>query len=266
MINGLYNSASGMNAELVQQDVVANNLANANTVGFKKDDTIFSAFPNVLVSRIHDKMNPAGLPGFLAPQDGQPLGIVGHGVDTHAIVTNFSEGSSKRTDGKLDLALHGDVLFTVEKADGTTAYTRAGNFTQNGQGQLTTQAGDLVMGVGSRPIQVDGSEVVVDSKGRFMVDGNDAGTLLLEAWDPKAMEKEGESLYVKNEPDIHAVDESPAPAATVSQGYLEDSNTSVVNEMVNMIVVSRAYEANQKAIQVQDSSLSEVINQVGKPV
>jgi len=264
MINGLYNSASGMNAELIQQDTVANNLANVSTVGYKKDDVVFTAFPNVLVHRIDDKIRGQAS-SFANQAELQPLGVVGHGVEAHSVVTEFTDGAVTRTDLPLDLALHGNVLFTVQKADGSTAYTRAGNFTQNSDGQLTTQAGDLVIGTGGKPIQVDGSQVVVDTTGRFMVDGNDAGTLQFETWDPQSMVKQGENLYVKNEPDIQAVEDGPAPAGVVQQGYLEQANTSVISEMVNMIVVSRAYEANQKAIQVQDNSLSELINQVGRP-
>lgn len=263
MINGLYNSASGMNAELTRQETVANNLANASTVGFKKDEAIFTSFPNVLVHRIDDKLK-VGLPGFLFQNAGQSLGVVGHGVQTHSVVTKFSDGGLTRTDRPLDLALHGQALFTVERSDGSHAYTRAGNFVMNGAGQLATQAGDLVIGTNGEPINISGGEMVIDSTARVTVDGHDMGRIALSAWEPEKMIKEGEGLYLKAEADIEAVSETPPPDATVSQGFLEEANTKVVEEMVNMITVTRAYEANQKAIQVQDESLGKAINEVGK--
>jgi len=263
MINGLYSSASGMNAEMTRQETVANNLANAGTVGFKKDEAVFTDFPNTLVHRIDDKLK-SGLPAFISPQASPLLGVVGHGVQTHSVVTKFTDGGVTRTDRPLDLALHGPALFTVERADGSHAYTRAGNFVMNGLGQLTTQAGDLVIGTGGEPISVDGKEVVIDTTGRVMLDGREAGRLQLASWEPEKMVKEGEGLYLKAEGDIEAVNESPVTGATVTQGFLEEANTKVVEEMVDMITVTRAYEANQKAIQMQDESLGKAINEVGK--
>lgn len=272
MINGLYSSASGMNAELLEQDTIANNLANVSTAGFKRDDAVFEAFPETLVNRINDNMKQdsklstltSGL-AMAQTYPSQPLGILGHGVAPGQVVTDFSDGSTVRTDLPLDFALHGNALFTIQKSDGSYAYTRSGTFTENSQGLLTTMAGDLVMGVGDKPIRVDGQSVVVDSTGRFLVDGVETGTFQYESWDPSKMEKQGENLYVRQEPDIEAVENDAPQGVNVTQGYIEQSNSSVIKEMVDMIVVSRAYEANQKAIQVQDNSLSEVINQVGKP-
>jgi flagellar basal-body rod protein FlgF len=263
MINGLYNSASGMNAELAKQETVANNLANVSTVGFKKDDAIFTSFPNALVSRIDDKLK-SGLPAFVAPSPSTVLGVVGHGVQIEGVVTKFTDGGVTLTNRPLDLALHGQALFTVERPDGSHAYTRAGNFVMNAAGQLATQDGNLVLGTAGDPISVDGKEVVVDTAGRVTSDGIETGRLQLAAWDPTRMVKQGEGLYVRSEADIEAVEESPAPQATVTQGYLEEANTKVVEEMVQMITVTRAYEANQKAIQMQDESLGKAINEVGR--
>jgi flagellar basal-body rod protein FlgG len=264
MINGLYNSASGMNAELTRQETVANNLANVSTVGFKKDEAVFTSFPNALVHRIDDKLNQGGLAALLMPQMNPPIGVVGHGVQVHSVITKFSDGGVVRTDRPLDLALHGPALFTVERADGSKAYTRAGNFVLNGSGQLSTQNGELVLGVNGEPINAGGKEVVIDSTGRVMVDGQESSRLQLAAWEPERMVKEGEGLFSRTEMDIEAVSDAPPVNATVRQGFLEEANTKVVEEMVNMITVTRAYEANQKAIQVQDESLGKAINEVGR--
>src|SRR4051812_30349505 len=145
MINGLYNSASGMNVELARQDAIANNIANVNTTGYKKDEAVFRAFPMTLVNRINDRMqlNPA-LPQMFT-NDNPVLGIVGHGAAVDGVVTDFTDGTYQSTDRKLDLALEGNAFFTLELQDGTRGYTRAGSFSLNEQGNLMTQGGDTVL-------------------------------------------------------------------------------------------------------------------------
>ncbi len=266
MINGLYNSASGMNAELIRQDVVANNLANVSTLGFKKDQAVMTSFPNTLVQRIHDRMR-GSMPAFMSPLQAPVVGVVGHGVQTHSIETSFRDGSLIRTDRSLDLALKGDALFTVEAADGSRAFTRAGNFTLDSEGRLVTQNGELVLGVGNEAIRISGKLIAVDETGRVNVDGRESGRLLIETWDADKFAKKGENLFIKLEQDIEvAHEEGPNNLkARVLQGYVEEANVRVVEEMVTMITVSRAYEANQKVIQIQDETLDKVINQVGRP-
>jgi flagellar basal-body rod protein FlgF len=267
VINGLYSSASGMDAELMRQDVVANNLANVNTVGYKKDEAVFTDFPNTVLHRIDDRMKGQG-EGFLAPQQNPALGVVGHGVQTFAIVSTFSDGPPVQTGNPLDLALHGNALFTIERADGTQAYVRAGNFTRNDAGQIVTQAGDVVLGENGEPINIEANDgsaaLVVDNTGRITVGDEDRGRLMLANYDGAKFVKEGEGVYTRREEDIEAVSEEAPPRASVTQGFLEQSNAQVVEEMVNMITVTRSYEANQKSIAVQDSSLDKVINEVGK--
>ncbi|MES2200944.1 MAG: flagellar hook-basal body protein [candidate division FCPU426 bacterium] len=260
MINGIYSSASGMDAEMVRQDVISNNLANASTKGFKKDVAVFTAFPNALVQRINDRMdNHAGVQAA-----GHALGVLGHGVQTHAVVTSFTDGSVVKTGNPLDLAVKGDALFTVERADGSHAYTRSGNFAMNAEGNLATMNGEQVLGVNDAPINVNGREVVIDVRGRILVDGSEAGQLQFAAWDPERFSKMGESLYVKSEPLIEAKEDVAAYEGTVQQGYLEEANLKVVEEMVSMITVMRSYEANQKAVQMQDETLGKAVNEVGK--
>lgn len=267
MIRGLYTSASGMNAEMTRQDVVANNLANAGTVGFKKDKAVFAAFPDRLLSRINDRLRGGEQRPFMRDEEAQPIGMVGHGTALVGVQTHFADGNATRTDGPLDLALRGDALFTVERGDGSRAYTRAGQFSLDANSQLVTQAGDVVLGQGGRPIVIQGSEVVVDHSGGVQVDGREAGKLLLARWDPTRFEKLGENLYLSKEDALEAVakDEAVPQGAEVWQGFTEESNVSVIEAMVDMITVMRAYESNQKAIQMQDDTLNQVINQVGRP-
>ena len=270
MLRGLYTSASGMNAELLRQDAVANNIANANTTGFKKDDAVFEAFPERLLQRIHDKMDEnKGLGTVAALQPGQShfLGTLGQGVKADGTPTHFSDGSPIRTDRTLDLALQGNGLFTVQRADGSTAYTRNGSFTLNAEHQLSTLNGDLVMGSGGRPLVLNGASIVVDSQGVIKVDGADAGKLAMTAYDPQRFGKLGESLYVKADDALDAVgDDSTKVSGRVLQGFTEGSNVQVVEEMVRMIEVNRAYESNAKTITMQDETLNRLISDVGHPL
>jgi flagellar basal-body rod protein FlgG len=258
MINGIYSSASGMDAEMSKLDVVANNLANASTKGFKKDEAVFTAFPNTLMHRINDRLEPAGA------GTNPVLGVVGHGVQTHSVLTNFSDGSVINTGNPLDLALRGSALFTLERADGSHAYTRSGNFTMNAEGRLATMDGDLVLGQNGDPIKIDGKEVVVDATGRVLVDGQESGRLQFASWNQEQFSKLGEGLYSKNEKDLEALTDAAPVKATVQQGFLEEANIKVVEEMVNLITVSRSYEANQKAVQIQDETLNKAVNEVGR--
>jgi flagellar basal-body rod protein FlgF len=267
VINGLYSSASGMDAELMRQDVVANNLANVNTVGYKKDEAVFTDFPNTVLHRIDDRMKGQGQ-SFLGPQKDPVLGVLGHGVQTFAIVSKFSDGPPVQTGNPLDLALTGNALFSIERSDGSPAFVRAGNFTRNDAGQIVTQNGDVVLGDNGEPIHIDTNDssaaLVIDHSGRVMVGDEERGRLALATYDSAKMVKEGEGVYVRHADDIEAVSDDAPPKATVTQGFLEQSNAQVVEEMVNMITVTRSYEANQKSIAVQDASLDKVINEVGK--
>jgi flagellar basal-body rod protein FlgF len=131
-----------------------------------------------------------------------------------------------------------------------------------------TQAGDVVLGVNGEPINIQSNDssatLIVDNTGRVTVGDEDRGRLMLATYDGTKYVKEGEGVYTRREEDLEAVSQEAPPTGVVTQGFLEQSNAQVVEEMVNMITVTRSYEANQKSIAVQDSSLDKVINEVGK--
>jgi flagellar basal-body rod protein FlgG len=256
-----------MNAELLRQDVVANNIANAGTTGFKKDDAIFQSFPDRLLQRIHDRMDSGNGPAGMAALTAQPqvIGMLGQGVRPVDTPTHFTDGSPRMTGRPLDLAMQGNGLFTVQQADGSMAYTRDGSFTLNSDKQLTTMSGNLVMAQGERPLVINGTNVVVDYAGGVTVDGADVGKLALATYDPQTFQKRGENLYVQHDDALSALGEQTAPDGRILQGYTEESNVQVVTEMVRMIEVDRAYESNSKIIQMQDETLGHLINDVGKP-
>jgi flagellar basal-body rod protein FlgG len=269
MIKGLYTSASGMNAELLRQDVVANNLANVSTAGFKKEDATFQAFGDTLIKRIHDRMDngaPQGGAAMASMLTARPiaLGAAGSGVMPSETVTHFSDGALIRTDRPLDVALQGNALFTVERGDGSLAYTRAGSFTVDGDRNLVTMAGDKVMGTSGQPIKIQGGQVVIDETGGIKVDGVEADKFALVAWDKERFNRLGENLFAAKPAPLEGLGEDTALDARVAQGFTEGANVNTVEEMVRMISVMRAYEANQKSVQMQDDTLNQLINQVGR--
>ncbi len=273
MLRGLYTSATGLNAEIMEQDVVANDIANVNTVGFKKDSTVLESFPLRLLERIQDRMDrgtgltPPDMPAWLDPSRvAPPIGLMGQGVRVAETATDFTAGSLKQTNQPLDMALEGPGLFVVQRGDGSMAYTRAGDFTVNSQKELCTLDGNVVMGVENQPITIDGLHVVVDTGGAVKVDGRLAGTLRLVEYDPKTFMKAGDNLYTKQEPLVAEFRPEVQPKdVRVLQGYIEQSNVQVVSEMVRMISLMRAYEEGTKAVTMQDQSLAMLFTNVGTP-
>jgi flagellar basal-body rod protein FlgG len=205
-------------------ETIANNLANADTAGFKKDVLSFD-----------------------------------HLLNTHQ-EANMEQGNIRHTDNALDLALSGKGFFKVSTPGGFR-YTRNGKFYVNAEGQLSTTAGDPVMGEGG-PITIEGTDVAVDDSGRISVDGEEVDTLAVVSFaSPDLLEKQGDSYYLYNGDD----GEGPRPQETfVKQGYVEQSNVVVTQEMINMIETLRHFESYQKVLQTFDETDAKVINDVGK--
>lgn len=246
MIRGLYTGASGMIAESMRTDVTSNNLANANTAGFKKDVAVMKDFASMLITRIND--------GAEAPVIGS-LGI-GAGVDE--VATMHSMGAVRTTGNDFDLALEGKGFFAVETPRGIR-YTRNGTFVKNSRNELVTQDGYRVLGENG-PITIEGRKMVVDSGGNVVVDDQPIGTLqIVEFANEKQLAKEGSSLYIAAPGQT-----GTRGASSVHQGTLEMSNVNVISEMVNLISNYRAYEINSKTVQSNDHLLDKAVNEVGK--
>lgn len=256
MITGLFTSASGMLAESSRHDAIANNLANVSTTGFKKDQAVMRAEPVQTLRRLSDQI--ISLNGFstdLAPE----IGVRGQGAEVEAIVPNFTQGTLMETANATDMAIQGAGFFAVETAHGRR-YTRQGNFTLNGKGELVTQSGDRVLSSTGATIVPGHRRFEIAADGSMLFDGEDGGRLLLVVPDGQDMlMKEGEGLF------------APVPGArfqaaggSVTQGHLERSNVNSMLEMVEMIEAMRAYESNQRAIMAQDDTLNTLITQVGR--
>ncbi len=257
MVKGLYSAYTGMINEQNRMDVMTNNLANASTVGFKKEGTTSQSFNDVLAVKIKDES--VGLSNV------QRIGINNPGVKIGENYTDYSQGSYRVTGNTYDLALSGDGFFAIEftnKAGETsTKYTRAGQFTLNKDGYLVTQEGDYVLDTNSRRIQLNTLiDASIDTNGRISQNGQTIAQIRVTDFaDYDYLEKYGETYYQP----IEGAEEI-ASDAVINSGYLEMSNVQTVSEMVNMITITRAYESNQKIIQTIDNTLEIATNQLGR--
>jgi flagellar basal-body rod protein FlgF len=256
MIRGLYTSGWSMMAIEKKMDVISNNLANVNTVGYKKDDVVLESFPEELTRRIkdtHSVLNPTGI-----------IGNMEQGFDVGEIFTYYSEGKFLKTGNDLNLAIKDseEAFFTVAVPDEDGNYmeccTRDGSFLLNSEGVLVTREGYEVIGVNG-PIVLNGERFMIENDGTVLQGNNIIGSLLIKQFDNvSTLRKFKENLVVEtaetNEIEFNG---------KVIQGYLEQSNVNTINEMVDIITVMRAYEANQKCLQIQDSTLEKVVNEVG---
>ncbi len=279
MIRGLYTGASGMIAQQHRMDALANNIANVDVTGYKKDTSVSKAFPEMLIRRMSDD----GLYKFpFGSIDTAPvIGTLGTGVEYNESYTIFAQGPLKQTKNPFDLALQGKGFFTVD-VNGTDKYTRNGTFLINNEGVLVTKDGYPVLGR-KGIIHLKKNNFVIDEKGNvyqnstFAKDPNRLVSMQENEWDklekvdtlkivdfkrPRYLKKEGESFWRSTEESGKAQQKKLGTATKVEQGFLEGSNVNPVKEMVAMIQVNRAYEANQKVIQTQDSLTGKILNDV----
>lgn len=256
MIRALWTAASGMQAQQLNMDVVANNLANTNTTGFKKSRADFQDL-------MYQTVKTTGAPATNATTI--PTGIqVGLGVRPAAVAKIFSSGNLTQTGNELDLAIQGDGFFQIQQADGSTAYTRAGTLKKDGEGRLVTSDGNPVLP--EILIPNNATRVTVGSDGTVSVQqgGQNSpttvGTLQLASFsNPSGLNSVGNSLFLPTESSGAATTGTAGRdgLGTLEQGYVEASNVNVMEEMVNMIVGQRAYEINSKAVQAADDMMQQ---------
>ena len=256
MSGGIYMAASGALAYEKRLQLISNNLANANTAGYKMDHGQFQF------------IDPAELPASFIPNSPEMTTSQAQSFwFQFSSYTDFTHGSLKNTGNDFDLSLIGDGFFCVQKPDGVH-YTRKGDFTLNAEGVLVTGNGYPVMG-DSGEITVKGSEsphkfkkFSVDEEGKVSVDGKEVGRLrIVDFPAPDKLMKMGDTLFKPAEnspPPIEAED------FKVSQGFIELSNVDVVKMMTEMIEVLRGYESYQKVIRTADEASANSINEVGR--
>jgi len=270
-----------MAAQQVRLDSIANNLANIDTDGYKRDVTVSKAFAQLLIRRMDDDgvyLHPMGS-GDMAPV----VGKLGTGVEANEVFTELEQGSLKGSDSDFDLALDGTGFMCVQTPYGER-YTRNGSFILGKEGYLETKEGYPVLGE-EGPIRVKENNFKVDKDGRVWVneayqdDPLDLVGREQNEWQEPALldtlkivdfetvryiAKQGSSLWKATDESGPALTLRGQTRPTVLQGFTEASNVNPVTEMVRMIEVNRAYEANQKTIQTEDSTLGKLINEVAK--
>ncbi len=256
MVRGLYTAYTGMVNQQKRLDTITNNLANASTTGYKREGATSRAFNEYLTIKANDQTT-----GYIT----QNIGKMSLGVKIGENYTDYSQGSFRNTENTYDVALERNgffsISFTNKSGEQSTMYTRDGEFTIDSEGALRTKDGDYVLGEGGEIfIPTNANEVAITSTGEIYADGEYIDTLqVVDFEDYNYLKKYGENMY-------QTVDGATQIESTalVHQGYLEASNINVVNEMVEMITISRAYESSQKAVQTADSMIDKAVNEVGR--
>ena len=254
MIRSLWTAASGMQAQSLNIDVISNNLANVNTSGFKRSKAEFQDL-------FYDTLRSAGVASSEGTQ--VPVGIqLGHGTRASAVNKIFSQGNMQRTQNDLDLALEGKGFFQVLQLNGEIAYTRSGAFKLDEEGRMVTADGFFLEPEISIPTDAVSMFIDLDGTVSVLLTGEsqptEIGTIeLARLTNPAGLQNVGRNLYRPTQASGEAVTGTAGEdgLGIISQGYLEMSNVSVVDEMVNMITAQRAYELNSKAVQAADEML-----------
>ncbi|HEY6880109.1 MAG TPA: flagellar basal-body rod protein FlgG [Polyangiales bacterium] len=254
MFRALHSAASGMQAQQTNIDVVANNMANVNTTGFKKSR---AEFQDLLYQTVRAPGGQAGT-GASAPAGLQ----IGLGVRTSATQAMHVQGSLQQTGNSLDIAIEGNGFIQVQRPNGDMAYTRAGNLKADSDGRLVTSDGYAIEP--NITIPADATAITISSTGLISVtqpgqqQSQEVGQLQLANFaNPGGLLQTGRNLYTVTAASGVAVIANPGEegTGTVAQGFLEGSNVEVVNEMIDLIASQRAYETNQRVITAADEML-----------
>ena len=263
MIRALWTSATGMEAQQTNLDVISNNIANVNTVGFKKSR---ANFEDLIYQNLRD-------PGVMSSTETRvPTGMqIGLGVKLSDISKTFSQGSLIKTDRPFDLAIQGKGFFRIELPGGGEAYTRAGNFHVDNQGYIVTAEGYRL----SPNIQITAPETLISinisENGNVYAVRNEGGVQTTEDLgqitlynfiNPPGLQAIGQNLFKQTDASGPPIEGNPNTNGfgKLAQGFLESSNVNIVEEMVNLIVAQRAYEINSKGITTADEMLRTIGN------
>ncbi|MGE4560578.1 MAG: flagellar basal-body rod protein FlgG [Desulfobulbus sp.] len=260
-MRSLWTSTTGMSAQNLNMDVIANNLANVSTTGFKKSRTDFQDL-------LYQIMKVPGSP--TSADTKSPTGIqVGLGVKPGAVTKIFTEGDIVQTQNVLDLAIEGQGFFEVLLPDGNTAYTRAGNMKMDGDGRITTSDGypiqpEITIPEDAREITISQTGVVSAILGSDATSTELGNIDLVDFINEAGLIAIGRNLFRETEASGTAIVGTPGNEGfgTLLQGYVENSNVNLVEEMTQMITTQRAYEINSNVITTSDEMMQTVTNMV----
>jgi flagellar basal-body rod protein FlgF len=250
MLRGLYTAAAGSATLRARMDVLTNNIVNAETIGYKKDSLISSSFESVLIERINDP--------YVVNQS-REVGPYSFGTHIDEVSTDYTQGNMESTGKQTDLAISGEGFFAIGTPEGEI-YSRSGAFSVDSQGYLVNGDGYFVLGEDG-PLNVGFGDFAVDSNGVVTADGEEKGIVrIVDFQEATVLRKQGDNLYYSYG------GETPAEAenAKIMQGFQESSNVDIASEMVDMMTVYRAYEANQKILTMTDETLGLAVNNLGR--
>lgn len=247
MNRGLYIAGSSMLALRSKMDVVTNNMANVDTIGYKYDDMITRSFDEILL----DRMNENSIGG------GTNVGPLGLGSHIDETVTYFEQGSLELTEENTDFAIQGNGFMVVRTPQGNR-YTRAGNMTLNPEGFLVNPDGHFLLNTNNEPIALTQNEFDVDEQGNVFVNRELISTInVVDFNDLNTLQKEGHNLFAGDNPQA-------AQGYVLKQGFIEGSNIQMASEMVNMLTTSRAFDFSQRMVKMIDESLARTVNEIAK--
>jgi flagellar basal-body rod protein FlgF len=265
MLRGFYTAASGMLAQQRRTEMLTNNMANANTPGFKEDQTSLRDFPELLMERMNKQTNSIA--------GGKTIGSLSTGVYLQETIPKFIQGDVHETGNKTDMALidvnmpqKGSVFFTVQGPSGQPRYTRNGNFTLDPNGYLTTNEGLYILDNKGKQIQLSSDQFTLDENGLIKgQNGEQAQLGIAFSNNTQRLIKEGSGLYkAENGTALPNASNQPGVQFKLQQGALEQSNVDVTKAMTDMLTAYRSFEANQKVLQAYDQSMQKAANEVGK--
>jgi flagellar basal-body rod protein FlgG len=258
MMRALYTAATGMIAQQYNLDTISNNLANVNTTGFRQNQ---ARFQDLIYQTLRAPGSPVGASVIPVGQD------VGLGTKVSSSEKIFTQGALQQTNNPLDMAIEGDGFFQVTLPDGTTAYTRDGGFKRDANGAIVTADGYFLSPQITIPQNAIGINVGSDGTVTALTPGQSTPTTLgqislVRFTNPAGLQPMGKNLYTQTAGSGAPVISQPGlnGAGTLQGGYVENSNVSIVNEMVSMIVAQRAYEANSKSITTSEQMLATAVN------
>ncbi len=256
MVRGLFIAGTGMFTQQRRMDVVTNNITNAETIGFKKDTMVTHSFRDLIIDRIRDPLiDRAGYPN----SGNARVGPLNTGIFSDETLISYARGAMEQTNRYTDMAIEGDGFFVVETEDGER-YTRAGDFFVNNEGYLLNPDGFYVLGEEGRLQTGRNFTLAVDGT-ITREDGTEAGSLrIVDFEDRLVLRKQGHNLFYAHEDAPPTEMENPR----VIQSMIENSNVDIGREIVDMIEVTRSYEANQRIARMTDESLSRAVNDVGR--
>lgn len=254
MMRALFTSGAGMQAQQLNVDVISNNLANVNTTGYKKTRIDFQDL-------LYQTLRAAG--SQVAEGIESPTGLhVGLGVKPGSTQRIFTQGDFQRTDNPLDLVVEGEGFFQVTQPDGSVAYTRDGTFRRDATGRVVTADGFPISPEITIPQDAIAISVGQDGTVSVTVQGNPtpqvAGTITLARFvNPAGLFSRGKNLFVETSASGPPIINTPGVGGTgtINQGFLENSNVQVVDEIVKLIIAQRAFEFNSKAVTTSDDML-----------